>query len=63
MNYKVYSGHIEFSKDDGIFWRKVLGLPASISISISNFAVFDARAPSSSDSENSKVLGSVDVSA
>ena len=59
MNYKVYSSHIEFSKDDGIFWRKVLGLPASIS----NFAVFDARAPSSSDSENSKVLGSVDLSA
>ena len=33
MNYKVYSDHIEFSEDDGIFWRKVLGLPASISIS------------------------------
>jgi len=35
MNYKVYSDHIEFFEADGIFRRKVLGLPASISISIS----------------------------
>jgi len=33
MNYKGYTARIEFSEDDGVFWGKVLGLPAATSIS------------------------------
>ncbi len=33
MNYKGYTARIEFDEQDGIFWGKVLGLPATQSIS------------------------------
>lgn len=33
MNYKGYTARIEFDEKDGIFWGKVLGLPATTSIS------------------------------
>ena len=33
MNYKGYTARIEFSENDGVFWGKVLGLPASTRIS------------------------------
>ncbi|RFO95496.1 toxin-antitoxin system HicB family antitoxin [Rhodoferax lacus] len=33
MNYKGYTARIEFDEGDGIFWGKVLGLPATTSIS------------------------------
>jgi predicted HicB family RNase H-like nuclease len=33
MNYKGYTARVEFSEDDGVFWGKVLGLPATTSIS------------------------------
>ncbi len=32
MTYKGYTARIEFDEADGIFWGKVLGLPASTSI-------------------------------
>lgn len=32
MTYKGYTARIEFDEKDGIFWGKVLGLPANISI-------------------------------
>ena len=33
MNYKGYTARLEFSEDDGVFWGKVLGSPATTSIS------------------------------
>lgn len=33
MNYRGYTARIEFSETDGVFWGKVLGLPANTSIS------------------------------
>ena len=33
MNYKGYTARIEFDEGDGIFWGKVLGLPATTRIS------------------------------
>lgn len=33
MNYKGYTARIEFDERDKIFWGKVLGLPATTSIS------------------------------
>lgn len=32
MTYKGYTARIEFDEQDGIFWGKVLGLPASTSL-------------------------------
>ncbi len=32
MTYKGYTARIEFDEADGIFWGKVLGLPANTSI-------------------------------
>ncbi|NCN72181.1 MAG: type II toxin-antitoxin system HicB family antitoxin [Rhodoferax sp.] len=32
MNYKGYTARIEFDEHDGVFWGKVLGLPAKESI-------------------------------
>ena len=32
MNFKGYTARIEFDERDGIFWGKVLGLPATTSI-------------------------------
>lgn len=33
MNYRGYAARVEFDEGDGIFWGKVLGLPATTSIS------------------------------
>lgn len=33
MNYRGYTARVEFDEQDQIFWGKVLGLPASVSIS------------------------------
>ena len=33
MNYKGYTARVEFDERDGVFWGKVLGLPAKESIS------------------------------
>jgi predicted HicB family RNase H-like nuclease len=32
MHYKGYTAKVEFSEEDGVFWGKVLGLPAHASI-------------------------------
>jgi len=42
MNYKGYTARIAFSEDDGVFWGKVLGLPASTSISFEGDTVAQA---------------------
>ncbi len=39
MNYKGYTARIEFDERDGIFWGKVLGLPATTSISFEGATV------------------------
>mgnify|MGYP003382499836 CR=1 FL=1 len=43
MNYKGYTARVEFSEDDGVFWGKVLGLPASTSISFEGETVAKLR--------------------